>query len=257
MNFQYHSDWFSKFLRAITSLSLDATLLPAISSQMEDWSAQKRIAWAVDHFGDRLVLSSSFGAQAAVCLHLGITLKPDLPVILIDTGYLFPETYRFIDELTARLSLNLRVYRSPFSPAWQEARYGRLWEKGKKGIEQYNQINKVEPMKRALIELRAKGWISGIRRSQSASRENAPILVRDGDCIKIHPIVDWTDHDVFKYLKSNDLPYHPLWQEGYLSIGDVHTTKKVGEGESEEEARFFGLKRECGLHEGINPDFSI
>ena len=70
-------------------------------------------------------------------------------------------------------------------------------------------------------------------------------------------IIDWTDRDVFRYLKRHDLPYHPLWHKNYLSIGDVHTTRRVGEGMSEEEARFFGLKRECGLHEGINADFNI
>ena len=218
---------------------------------------QDRVAWAIDEFGDQLVLSSSFGAQAAVCLHMVTTLKPEVPVILIDTGYLFPETYRFIDELTQRLSINLKVYRSHLSPAWQVARYGKLWEKGLEGINQYNQMNKVEPMKRALAELRARGWIAGLRRSQSSSRHETPILARDGSCIKIHPIVDWTDRDVYQYLKRHDLPYHPLWHEGYLSIGDVHTTRKVDAGMSEEDARFFGLKRECGLHEGVNTDFSI
>ena len=75
--------------------------------------------------------------------------------------------------------------------------------------------------------------------------------------VKIHHIVDWTSKDVFEYLKRHDLPYHPLWHQGYLSIGDVHTTKRVDEGTTEEESRFFGLKRECGLHETASSDFSI
>ena len=224
---------------------------------LEDVRPQERVAWAVEQFSDRLVLSSSFGAQAAVCLHMVTTFKPDIPILLIDTGYLFPETYKFIDELTERFSLNLRVYRSHFSPAWQEARYGKLWEQGVDGINRYNQLNKVEPMKRALAELGARGWIAGIRRTQTSSRKSIPVLVRDGDCIKVHPIIDWTDRDVFQYLKKHDLPYHPLWHQNYLSIGDVHTTRKVEAGMTEEEARFFGLKRECGLHEGVNTDFSI
>ena len=224
---------------------------------LEDKSAPERILWAVEQFGDRLILSSSFGAQAAVCLHMATTIKPDIPVVLIDTGYLFPETYRFIDELSERLNLNLRTYRAHLSPAWQEAKYGRLWEQGSDGITQYNQMNKVEPMKRALADLQAKGWLAGIRRSQARTRHAVPSLVRDGDCIKVHPIIDWTDRDVFQYLSRHDLPYHPLWHEGYLSIGDVHTTRKVEAGMTEEDARFFGMKRECGLHEGVNGDFSI
>ncbi len=227
------------------------------SERLEHFSAQERVRWAVAHFGDRLVLSSSFGAQAAVCLHMVTALKPDIPVVLIDTGYLFPETYRFIDELTKRFSLNLKVYRALLSPAWQEARYGKLWEQGIEGIKRYNRINKVEPMNRALTALRAAGWISGIRRAQGKARQNIPALVQDGGCVKIHPIIDWTDRDVFVYFKRHGLPYHPLWHQNYLSIGDIHTTRRVDEGMREEEARFFGLKRECGLHEGVNTDFSI
>ena len=225
--------------------------------ELEDLRPQERIRWAVDRFGDRLVLSSSFGAQAAVCLHMTTAIEPDIPVILIDTGYLFPETYRFIDELAERFRLNLKIFRAALSPAWQEARWGRLWEQGNGGLERYNRLNKVEPMRRALAELGALGWISGIRRSQSRSRENSSLLVRDGNCLKIHPIVDWTDRHVHDYLSRHDLPYHPLWHQNYLTVGDVHTTRRVNGDMSAEEARFFGLKRECGLHEGVNTDFSI
>mgnify|MGYP000455746352 CR=1 FL=1 len=93
------------------------------------------------------------GAQSAVMLHLVTQQAPQIPVIVVDTGYLFPETYQFIDQLTDRLKLNLKVYQAPITPAWQEARYGKLWEQGVEGIEKYNQINKVEPMARALKEL--------------------------------------------------------------------------------------------------------
>ena len=241
-------------MEATMEESLD---LVAQSNRLEGLRPQERVSWGIARFGERLVLSSSFGAQSAVCLHMVTRLKPDILVVLIDTGYLFPETYRFIDELTERFRLNLKVFRAFLSPAWQEARYGRLWERGVEGIERYNQINKVEPMNRALSTLRAAGWISGIRRSQGKFRSAIPVLVQDGNCVKIHPIIDWTDRDVFRYLKRHDLPYHPLWHKNYLSIGDVHTTRRVDEGMSEEEARFFGLKRECGLHEGINADFNI
>ena len=181
----------------------------------------------------------------------------DIPVILVDTGYLFPETYQFIDKLTERLKLNIKVYRSNISPAWQEARHGQLWENGLDGITTYNQMNKVEPMRRALRDLNPKGWIAGLRRQQSSSRKKLNVLAVDDVHLKIHPIVDWTSKDVFEYLKRHDLPYHPLWHQGYLSIGDVHTTKRVDEGTTEEESRFFGLKRECGLHETASSDFSI
>lgn len=195
------------------------------------------------------VLSSSFGAQAAVSLHMLTRVYPDIPVVLLDTGYLFPETYQFVEDLTARLNLNLQVYSNPMSAARQEAIYGRRWEQGIEGIEQYNFDNKVEPMQRALRELNAGTWITGIRRSQSASRENTPFVQFKDDRFKVAPIADWTDRNVFEYLKANDLPYHPLWEQGYVSIGDVHTTQSVHQVDDESQTRFFGLKRECGLHE--------
>jgi phosphoadenosine phosphosulfate reductase len=128
------------------------------------------VAWALENLPGDYVLSSSFGIQAAVSLHLVNQIRPDIPVILTDTGYLFPETYQFIDELTDKLKLNLKVYRATESAAWQEARYGKLWEQGVEGIEKYNEINKVEPMNRALKELNAQTWFAGLRREQSGSR---------------------------------------------------------------------------------------
>lgn len=227
------------------------------NERLEKASASERLAWASAQFGGGLVLSSSFGAQAAVMLHLATQMRPDIPVIFVDTGYLFQETYEFAERLAKRLEVNLRVYRSRRSPAWQEAIDGKRWEQGVEGIEAYNQENKVEPMNRALDELNATAWLAGLRRQQSSSREKLTVLALAKDRVKIHPIIDWTDKNVHDYLKANDLPYHPLWEQGYISIGDTHTTRKLEDGMSEEETRFFGLKRECGLHEGTDSDFTI
>lgn len=182
-------------------------------------------------------------------LHMASTVQSDIPVVLIDTGYLFPETYRFIDELAERLRLNLKVYRPSMSSTRQEICFGRLWEQGIDGITKYNRINKVEPMQRALDQLQAKTWFSGIRRSQSGSRADLPVLAEQYGCYKVHPIIDWNDRDVSRYLKKHQLPYHPLWEQGYVSVGDIHTSQPLQPGMLEEETRFFGLKRECGLHE--------
>ena len=225
--------------------------LAAMNRELELLSAEQRVAWTLENFPGQVVLTSSFGAQSAVCLHLVTVQQPDIPVVVVDTGYLFPETYRFIDALSERLALNLHIYRAEQSAAWQEARYGKLWEQGLEGIERYNRINKVEPMQRALKELNAAAWISGLRRQQAQSRQNLDVLLwRNGRC-KVHPLIDWTDRDVYRYLTQHDLPYHPLWEQGYVSIGDVHTTQRLADGMSEEDTRFFGLKRECGLHEHV------
>lgn len=224
--------------------------LADINQRLESLSAVKRVAWALENLPENKVLSSSFGIQAAVCLHLVSRQRPDIPVVLTDTGYLFPETYQFIDRLSEQLGLNLKIYRSLYTPAWQEARYGKLWEQGVEGIERYNQLNKVEPMNRALAELQAQTWFAGLRREQSGSRGTLPVLAIQRGVFKFLPIIDWDNRQVYQYLTDNGLSYHPLWEQGYLSVGDTHTTRKWEPGMSEEQTRFFGLKRECGLHEG-------
>ena len=216
---------------------------------LEKMSPIQRVEWAFKNLPSTHVVSSSFGAQSAVMLHLINDVAPGTPVILTDTGYLFAETYQFIDQLTTQLSLNLHVYRAELSPAWQEARFGKQWENGVEGIENYNKINKVEPMRRALSELEAGTWFAGLRRSQSDSRENLAVLAKQSGQFKVHPIIDQSNKQLHEYLKQNNLPYHPLWEKGYVSIGDWHTTQSLQDGMSEQDTRFFGLKRECGLHE--------
>lgn len=243
------SQWDLAALNALPK-SGQALALAMINGQLEQLSAQERVAWALEHLPGEFVLSSSFGIQAAVCLHLVTRIKPDIPVILTDTGYLFPETYQFIDQLTDKLALDLQVFRAERSAAWQEARYGKLWEQGVEGIEKYNQINKVEPMDRALHHLSAQSWFAGLRREQSSSRANLPVLAVQRGVFKVLPIIDWSNRQIYQYLTEHGLNYHPLWEQGYLSVGDVHTTRQWQEGMSEEQTRFFGLKRECGLHEG-------
>jgi len=222
--------------------------LAELNAWLSGLTAPRRIAWALESLSGEHALSSSFGAQSAVALHMATRARSDLPVILVDTGYLFPETYRFVDQLAQRLGLNLKVYRPQVGAAWMEARLGRIWEQGVDGIERYNRLRKVEPMQRALSELGVRTWIAGLRRSQSSTRANIDFLeLKDGRW-KLHPLADWSDRDLGQYLAKHDLPYHPLWDQGYVSIGDVHTTRPREPGMREEETRFFGLKRECGLH---------
>lgn len=225
--------------------------LAAVNASLASASAEDRVAWAAQQFGGALVLSSSFGAQAAVMLSLATRVVPGIPVVFIDTGYLFPETYRFADELTTKLALNLRVYRPALSAAWLEARHGKLWEQGSAALAHYNRLVKVEPMQRALVELGAQAWLAGLRRAQASSREKLEVVGRQDGRVKIHPIIDWTDRDVHRYLEKHGLPYHPLWEKGYVSIGDTHTSRPLTADLTPEQTRFFGLKRECGLHEEL------
>lgn len=225
---------------------------PKVFSAANEWlelqPAATRIEWALENLPRDHVLSSSFGIQSAVMLHMMTQQMPDIPVLLFDTGYLFPETYRFVDELTERLDLKLHVFRSEMSTAWQEARFGQLWEQGEDGLKKYNTMNKVEPMQRAMASVGAGTWYSGLRRVQSDTRTERKILEFQHGRVKFHPIVDWTNRDIHMYLKEHDLPYHPLWEQGYVSVGDTHTTSKLEDGMREQDTRFSGQSRECGLH---------
>jgi phosphoadenosine phosphosulfate reductase len=233
---------------ACSLLNGDKSLLREINTKLEAKSAQERFIWAMQNLPGEQVLASSFGIQSAVMLHLVNEINTDIPVILIDTGYLFSETYQFIDQLQERLALNLHCFQPRVSAAWQEAREGQLWLQGKAGIERYNQNNKVEPMQRALKALNVGTWFAGLRRDQSSTRKLLPVLSIQQGRFKLHPIIDWHKRDVHRYLSQHQLPYHPLWEKGYVSVGDTHTSRPLEAGMHEEQTRFFGLQRECGLH---------
>jgi phosphoadenosine phosphosulfate reductase len=226
----------------------DADAGASLNEWLASVDAATRVRWTLANLPGPFALSSSFGAQAAVSLHLVAAQDPSIPVILIDTGYLFPETYQFIQQLRQQLSLNIQTFSARQNVAEFEAEHGKLWEKGREGLDQYLEIRKVEPMRRALQTLGIRTWFAGLRRSQAESRARLnPLEVRDGR-FKVHPIFDWSDRDVYLYLKAHGLPYHPLWDQGYISIGDWHSTKSLSEVDSAEELRFAGLKRECGIH---------
>ena len=229
------------------------TSVPA-GLDFEKASAEERVRWAVETFGDGLVMTTSFGVQAAVMLHLVTRIAPKIPVIFIDTGYLFPETYRFAKELTEKLELNIKKYVPAMTAAEQEALHGKQWEQGVDGLKRYNLINKVEPMDRAVRELGATAWLAGLRRSQGSTRETLKVVQQQNKITKIHPILDWDNRTIYRYLTEHGLGYHPLWDQGYVSVGDWHSTSKLLDGMKEEDTRFGGLKRECGLHEASGKD---
>lgn len=228
--------------------SLPEPWLKQWNELLEKQDAVGRVEWAMENLPSHFVLSSSFGIQSAVMLHLLTQIDANIPVILTDTGHLFPETYQFIDQLTDKLKLNLKVYSAKESAAWQLAKYGEQWAKDEESLKQYNRMNKVEPLERGLNELNASTWFSGVRRQQSSHRQNLSVVGILRGRFKVHPIIDWSNKDVHQYLTKHGLPYHPLWDQGYVSVGDVHSTKPLTLGMDESDTRFSGMQRECGLH---------
>ncbi|MEB3281059.1 MAG: phosphoadenosine phosphosulfate reductase [Lyngbya sp.] len=224
--------------------------LDTVNQQLGEAEANQIVQWGADTFGDGLVMSTSFGIQSAVMLHLVTQIVPDIPVIWIDTGYLPAETYIFAEELTQRLNLNLQVYQSAITPARMEALYGRLWEKEDiEAFNRYDYIRKVEPMQRALQELNATAWLAGLRSNQTEHRKTLRRVEMQSNRYKIYPILSWSSKDVYKYLEAHDLPYHPYFDLGYATVGDWHSSRPITASDTNErDTRFRGLKQECGLH---------
>ncbi|MCR9200015.1 MAG: phosphoadenylyl-sulfate reductase [Planctomycetaceae bacterium] len=220
------------------------------SADVQNMSAEELLEWADLRFGRGLVLSTSFGIQSAVMLHLATQVRPNMPVIWVDTGYLPAETYEYAETLTELLNLNLTVARSPISPAQMEARFGRLWEsESVDDLNRYDQIRKVEPMERTLKELGATGWLSGLRSGQTSYRSALPRVKPTGDRHRIYPILNWSSKDVYYYMQRHQLPGHPLFYQGYTTVGDAHSSRPVTDDDSHErDTRFQGRKQECGLH---------
>jgi len=226
--------------------SKDADAARRINEWLGSVDAATRVRWALANLPGPFAMSSSFGAQAAVSLHLVTRADPRIPVILIDTGYLFPETHQFIDQLARQLSLDIKRFSSPQSVAEFEAQYGKLWEKGREGLDQYLELRKVEPMRRALKTLGTQTWF--LRRDQSPSRAGTPKLGPDEGhpgTLKCAPLADWSEKDVWRYIIANEVPYNELHDRGYSSIGCT-TCTQPGSGR---EGRWAGSdKTECGLH---------
>lgn len=230
----------------------------ALAAELEPLKAGDRLRLLHERFGGRLAASTSFGLQAAVMLDLIAENAPEVPVVFIDTGFLFPETYRYADELQQRLGVNLRIYQPQVSAARMQALWGELWDQGEEGSSRYATITKLEPMDRALRELGAGVWISGLRRSHSRTRTDRAFAEQQKKTLKVYPILDWADAQVSAYMHERGLPPHPLAEQGYVTMGDWHSTRPATGGLHAEETRFKGEKYECGLHlDSGNQDFQI
>ena len=205
----------------------------------EAMSAEELLGWAHEEFRERLCLTCSWQRQSSALVHMVSELGLDVDVIELDTLVLFPETYDTRDKLVERYDLKLKSFR-PIDPI------DRLWETDP---DRCCGIRKVEPLERALSGYDA--WITGIRREQSPSRANAQKVEwseRYG-VWKIQPLVDWSSKRVDAYLAVNEVPYNPLHDRGYPSIGCIHCTRPVAAGEDERAGRWAGSgKLECGIH---------
>jgi phosphoadenosine phosphosulfate reductase len=223
--------------RAASLRDVDLGELHAVSQELERKPASAAVRWAWERFGEDIVLASSF--QDSVLLDIALKAAPDIEVVFLDTQYHFEETWQYIKQLQERYDLNLTVMEPLVEP-------DELW---KVDPNECCTLRKVEPLARALDGKQA--WMTGLRRSEAATRANAAIVGLDvgRGVVKVNPLATWSDADVAAYVRDHDLLEHPLRADGYLSVGCWPCTRPVGDGEDARAGRWAGTgKVECGLH---------
>ena len=213
----------------------------------EGWSAKEVLAWSFRTFGASIEMASGFGPEGMALIDIATSLTSSLRVFTIDTGFLFPETYQLIEEVERRYGIQVERVQPRLTPAAQAEVYGEgLWNTNP---DQCCGLRKIEPLKEKLSGLRA--WITAIRRDQTKFRANAKKIEWDQkfQLVKINPIADWTNDDVWDYIRENNVPYNPLHDLNYTSIGCTHCTRAIRPGEDSRAGRWAGSeKTECGLH---------
>jgi phosphoadenosine phosphosulfate reductase len=205
------------------------------------------LQWAVDRFGSRLTMATAFGAEGCVLLDLVAKIEPKVRVFNLDTGYQFAETLELRDRIVERYGIEVELMRPDASVAeYEQTHGGPLY---KSNSDQCCYDRKIIPLRRALVGYDA--WITAIRSDQSADRATADVVSRDRKfgLVKINPLLTWTRRDVWAYIVTHKVPYNPLHDRGYASIGCWPCTRAVGVGEDERAGRWAGhAKTECGLH---------
>jgi phosphoadenosine phosphosulfate reductase len=221
--------------------------LKRISDEFENASPETILRWAGESFGKDLAVGTGFGAEGCVLIAMLSGISAEARIFYLDTDLLFPETYALRDRLEVRYGVRFERRTTRLSPADQAAEYGeRLWERQP---DVCCHLRKVEPLQEMLSGVRA--WITGIRREQSPFRANIGLVEPDEKfgLIKINPLATWSSRDVWEYIVTHDVPYNPLHDHGYPSIGCVPCTTPVQIGEDLRAGRWRGTsKTECGIH---------
>ena len=228
--------------------TMGAEEIAAVAAELEPKPAEKVLEWAFERFGERIVLTCSWQRQSSVLVHMAAQIAPGLRVVEFDTGLLFPETYETRRRLIERYPVKFERIEPELTVAEQAAAHGdRLWERDPDAC---CGMRKVAPLQQALVGMDA--WITGIRRDQSTSRQTARKIERDErrGVVKVQPLADWSSRDVWRYIWTHSIPYNPLHDHGFPSIGCIPcTTSVAGAGADERSGRWRGTgKIECGLH---------
>jgi phosphoadenosine phosphosulfate reductase len=221
--------------------------LASIQFLAETWTPEQVLSWAFKRFRNEIAIASAFGAEGMVLIDMASRQRFNFRLFTLDTQFLFPETYNLMDQIEKRYGIKIERVYPLLSPEVQERLYEpRLWSRSP---DRCCELRKVEPLRRKLAELRA--WITSIRRDQTSVRANAQKIEWDTTfgLVKINPIAVWSSQQVWSYIREHRVPYNPLHDQNYPSIGCTHCTRTVMSGENPRAGRWPGFaKTECGLH---------
>ena len=221
------------------------------NKKLKDMTPKEIILWGYKHFDSNFAITTSFGIQSSVILHMvqECSLQKKIKIFWIDTGYLPSETYKYADRLINDLSLEIEVLQSELSPARMESLFGKLWETNKSSdLDKYHEIRKIKPLEQALNKHQIYCWASGVRSEQTDNRNKMQFLDVIRERLSLRPLLNWKNKDIFYYMKENKLPSHPLFLKGYSSVGDWHSSSPEGINNEGRSTRFSGIKQECGIH---------
>ncbi len=216
-----------------------------------DMNALEIILWGYKKFDNHFAVTTSFGIQSSVILHMisKCSLQKKIKIFWIDTGYLPSETYKYAERLINDLSLEIEVLQSEISPARMEALYGKLWETNiTSDFDKYHEIRKIKPLEKALDKNNIYCWASGVRSEQTDNRNKMKFVDTIRERLSLRPLLNWTNKDIFYYMKENKLPSHPLFLKGYSTVGDWHSSSPDSKNNEGRSTRFGGFKQECGIH---------
>ena len=234
--------------------NIDKDIKPKLrkyNQKLLEMTAQEMLLWGHEKFENQFAITTSFGIQSSVLLNMvsKLCLQRKIKIFWIDTGYLPPETYQYAEKLIKDLSLEVEVLQSELSPARMEAIYGKLWETNKvSDLDKYHELRKIKPLESGLEKYNIYCWASGVRAGQTENRNKMRFLDIIRKRLSLRPLLNWTNKDIFYYMKENNLPAHPLFRKGYSSVGDWHSSTPDDIQTKGRDTRFGGIKQECGIH---------
>ena len=227
------------------------TNLKKFNHELVNMKPQEMLTWGYEKFDNQFAITTSFGIQSSVLLDMvsKLCLQKKIKIFWIDTGYLPPETYQYAEKLIEDLSLEVEVLQSELSPARMEAIYGKLWETNKvSDLDKYHELRKIKPLENGLEKYSIYCWASGVRAGQTENRNKMKFLDLIRKRLSLRPLLNWSNKDIFYYMKENNLPSHPLFLKGYSTVGDWHSSSPDSINNEGRSTRFGGMKQECGIH---------